>query len=834
LTEVSLYYARLSKRNFRIDETDAEHAIARKVERSVLRLGEDLRPILPYLKNLLAVDPGDPTVLAMDPRLRRAEIFDALRRVLVRAAEIRPQVLVLEDLHWVDQVTEESLRFTADSVPGSRILQILTYRPGYHQPFGDRTYYTRIVLDAMAASESLRMIKAIMAADSLPGALETLIVRKAEGNPFFVEEVVKSVQELGALRREGGRHVLARRLEEIVIPDTIQDVIMARIDRLAEAHKKALQFAAVIGREFTQRLLARIADLGERTEECLRELKALELVYEKALFPEVAYMFKHALTHEVAYNSLLVQRRKELHRLIGLAIEELYADRLVEQYEVLAHHFFLAEDWPRALDYLVKAADKAARAFATRDALALYNEALDVTEQLGTAANATIGMAIHRAKADLYFVLSEFERFRTENERLLALAHQAGDRMTEAGALAGAGWASIFAHDFDVGLDYSDQAIQVAKQSGATTTLAAAHFTSGLVYAARGQLDEADEQLGVTRALSESAGDVIRLSQAIGLAGFLKNFQGDYAEASRLLSESLRSAQEHKLLVPLLDAFFMYGVTLTGKGDYDAALAVLQEGLALSERVGDELWRHRMLNSLGWLYLELGDLERGADLNRRATEGAQKRGDHEQIANAEINLGDAFMAKGDLAPAQEFLDRVHRLVKDPATSEWGRWRYSTHLFASLGDLWLARGDTAKAREFADQCLEIATRTKARKNLVKGWRLRGEIAMAGRQWDEAEEALLQALAVAQMIGNPPQLWKTHAALGRLSTERNKPDAAHQAYQAARLVIEGIKGRLRSPDLLRSLEAAPLIQQVCALAQPPQFGQPAGEISGGTDV
>ncbi|MGH7253640.1 MAG: tetratricopeptide repeat protein, partial [Nitrospiraceae bacterium] len=338
------------------------------------------------------------------------------------------------------------------------------------------------------------------------------------------------------------------------------------------------------------------------------------------------------------------------------------------------------------------------------------------------------------------------------------------------------------------------------------------------VYAARGQLDEADKQLGVTRALSESAGDVIRLSQAIGLAGFLKNFQGDYAEASRLLSESLRLAREHKLLVPLLDAFFMYGVTLTGKGDYDAAHAVFQEGLALSEKIGDELWRHRILNSLGWLYLELGDLERGADLNRRATEGAQKRGDHEQIANAEINLGDAFMAKGDLALAQEFLDRVYRLVKDPATSEWGRWRYSTHLFASLGDLWLARGDTAKAREFADQCLEIATRTKARKNLVKGWRLRGEIGMAGRQWDEAEEALREALTVAQMIGNPSQLWKTHAALGRLSAQRNKPDAAHQAYQAARLVIEGIKGRLRSPDLLRSLETAPLIQQVRALGGP----------------
>jgi predicted ATPase len=255
------------KRNFRIEETDTQATIIQRIEHAVLRLGEDLRPILPYLKYVLSVDAGDPTVAQMDAKLRRAEFFDALRRLLVRAAEVHPQVFVVEDLHWMDKATEESLLFTADSIPGSRILQVLTYRPGYVHPFGERTYYTRVALDSLSAEDSAGMTRAALAADSLPGELQALVVRKAEGNPLFVEEVVKSLQEVGAIRRVGDGWVLTKRVDEVFIPDTIQDVITARIDRLEETAKKTLQLASVIGREFTRRLLERIADLRGHTED---------------------------------------------------------------------------------------------------------------------------------------------------------------------------------------------------------------------------------------------------------------------------------------------------------------------------------------------------------------------------------------------------------------------------------------------------------------------------------------------------------------------------------------------------------------------------------------
>jgi tetratricopeptide (TPR) repeat protein len=807
----------LLKRNFRIEEGDDEATIARKIERAVLLLGEDLRPLVPYLRYLLSIDPGDPAVVTMDAQQRRGEIFDALRRLMVRASEIHPQVLVYEDVHWMDRATEESLLFSADSVPTARILQIFTYRTGYKQPFGERTYHTRIALTTLSAEDSAQMAQAVLATESLPEDLNALIARKAEGNPFFVEEVAKSLREVGAIRRSGDRYVLAKRLDEIFVPDTIQDVIMARIDRLEEAPKKTLQLASVIGREFTRRLLERIGDIRGRTEDFLRELKAIELIYEKALFPELAYMFKHALTHDVAYNSLLVQRRQEVHRLIGLAIEELYSDRLAEQYEILAHHFSKAEDWSKALDYLLKAADKAAQAFANREALALHDQALEVAERLGDAVEIGTLAAIYQARANLYLLLNDFDRSYAEAEHFLMEARRTGDRVKEGAALAAMGMAAVWGHKFDRALADSAQAVAIGEATDAKPVVATGLSATALVHIVTGRLEEGRAEFDQVLAMSRSAGDVGSESFALRMAGQLKNWEGDYTGALSLTSAALSLAREHRLLMPLVLGLWTQAVVLIGKGDYDDAFAVLAEGQALSEKVGEEIILNRTLNTFGWLYTDLGDLDRALEYNRRGAEGGRKRGDHEIQANAEINLADACLAKGDLALAHDALEGVHRLVSDPATSEWQKWRYSIHLFASLGELSLARGDHDRARRFAEECLERGTRTNSRRYLARGWRLAGEIATERRQWNEADEALRRALAIAQQIGNPTQLWKTHLVLGRLHDEQGQREAARAAYRAARDVIDRVKASLQTPPLRASLEQAPFIRMVYDLAK-----------------
>lgn len=807
----------LIKRNFRIEEADPEGVMIAKIEQGVLRLGEDLRSILPYLRMFLAVDPGDAAVATMDPQLRRAEIFEALRCLLLRAAEIRPQVLVFEDLHWIDNATEAFLRTTLDSIATSRILCLFTYRPGYSHPFGDRTYYTGLTLPTLSSSDSVTMAQAILDSKGLPKALETLITRKAEGNPFFIEEVVKSLQEMGAIQRQEEQYVLAHPIEDIVVPDTIQDVLMARIDRLADAPKQTLQLASVIGREFTYRLLDRLADIQGQVEGYLQELKAIELIYETSVFPELAYMFKHALTQDVAYHSLLVQRRQALHRLVGQAIEELYADRLAEHYEVLAYHFAKGQDWAKALAYFRQAGEKASRAFANREAIALYDQALEAADQLGDLVDGHVMIAIHQARANVFFALSDFEQAIAEGQQALHLARQCDDRKREGMALAGMGLASLFNHEFDRALAYSRQAITVAQEADVKPAIAVSHFAIGSTYVLTARITEGKQELEQALAVSQSADDVATQSLALAQLSFVREWKGEFNDALHLASQSLQISRQHNQLFPLLLSYFSQGLAYTGRGDYDDALTTFTDGLALAEKSGEQFWGLRFLNSFGWLYSECGNLDLALHYNQLGAEEARKSGESETIANAELNLADVFFARGNFTLAHELLDGVSRLVRDPATSDWMKWRYSTHLFASLGELHLARGELHQAQESINQCLEIATRTHSQKYIVKGRRLQGQIALAQHDHDEAGRWFQQALSLAQSVGNPTQLWQTHLAWGRLHSAMRHGEKAKQAYQAAQAVIDQARTKIRTPELRANLARSPLMQRVYDLGE-----------------
>jgi DNA-binding NtrC family response regulator/tetratricopeptide (TPR) repeat protein len=633
----------LVRRAFGIDEADPPALVIEKIERAVLQLGEDLRPGLPFVRHLLSIDPGDAGVLQLDPKLRRAEIFDAMRRQLVRSAERRPIIVVWEDLHWADRATEEFIAALADSLAAHRSLMIVTHRPGYAPPLGDRIFHTRLTLAALSAADSATMARGLLSADELPEALQALLVRRTEGNPFFVEEVLRSLQETEALRREGSELVVVRDLEAFVVPVTIHDVVRARVQRLGDASRQILEAASVIGREFSRRLVDRVVESPEASDGPLRELTAAELAQEKSPFPELTYAFTHALTHEVVYGSLDPARRADLHRRVGLAIEELYADRLLGQEEVLAHHFSKAGEWPKALTYLVRAAAKAARAFAVREALTLYGQALEAAGRPGGLADPGAVSEIHEARAALYFVLSEFDRSRAEAERVMVLARQVGDRAREVKALAAIGWAAMWARDLDGSVAHAREAIRVAGPGGGAT-VARAQFTIGFVRAVSGGLDEARGAIEQALVTSLSSREWATRSLSLSVAGVLKNWEGEYDAASRLQAEGLVLAREHHLLIPLLFNFFIHGMTLTGKGDYEAALTLFREGLSFAEKVGDEAIHHRLLNCLGWLHTELGDLDGAIDLNRQSAEVGRRRNDPGTFPNAEVNLGEVYLA----------------------------------------------------------------------------------------------------------------------------------------------------------------------------------------------
>ena len=808
----------LVRRRFGIDERDDERAIGEKVERGIGEIGGDPGAIAPYLLGLLSVDPGNDEARTMSPAQRRGETFEALRRLLVRAAERRPQVLVIEDLHWIDSASEQFLATLVDSIPTLRVLLVFTYRPGYANPFGERTYYTRIVPAALTAEDSARMATAVLAADSLPEGLRAVIGAKAEGNPFYVEELVKSLEESGALRREGQDLALTRPLTTVAVPESIHDIIAARIDRLAEAPKRTLQLAAVIGREFTGRLVDRLAEVRERSGAELRELTALELILERRVDPELAYMFKHALTQDVAYDSLLVQRRRELHALVGRAIEELYTDRLAEHYEMLAHHFSKAEDWSRALDYLFKAAEKATWVSGLRQALSLYGLALEATSRLGDRVPADMLIAIHRARVDLYLGLGEFVRSREEGEILVGLTRRLQDRAAEASALVQVASALQWSEDFPTAHARLREAIEIAEAEQGSGPLAGALYTRGYMNAVNGRFGAAESDLQRALEIGRTLGDANRQAHVLHMLSLQRSWHGQYRESLALGDEGLRLAREHRLGIPILRCLWNHALSRHEMGDHDRALAALAEGLALAEKLGDDAFIPRYLNTVGFVRIDCGDFGAGIALSEQSYEVTNRssRAGHgtgaERRAFIRNNEADAFMAGGDLAAAAQALDESFHTVQHPPPSRWMTWRYATHCHASLGQLSLLRGDADGARRHAEEALEMASAMHSRKYESWGWRIKGESAAARRAWPEAEDSLRRALSIAQAIEHPRQSWLGHLALGRLHDACGRKGDARAAYGAAWHIVKGLRDRTEDAGIRRGLESQPLVREM----------------------
>ncbi|HSX83052.1 MAG TPA: AAA family ATPase, partial [Candidatus Saccharimonadia bacterium] len=411
-----------------ITAADGPEVIMTKVQRYL----EDaqLRPEddAPLLLQLLDVPIDDQRLTRFSPQERKVRTFALLRHLVLHDCQQRPLVLVVENLHWADATSEEWLAALVEHLTGAAILLLVTHRPGYRPPWLGQSVATQLALPRLLPEDSRAVVQAVLRTTVLPEPLLQAIVTQAAGNPFFLEELTWVAMEPSASQAVPG------------MPDTIQAVLAARIDRLAPDEKRLLQTAAVIGTEMAVPLLQAITEMPtEALPHALAHLQALELIYEKRRFPEPVYLFKHALTQDVAYHSLLAQRRQELHSLIGCVIETLYAERLAEHNEMLAYHFSKAMEWTKALEYFLKAAQKAAQAFAPREAIALYDHAEEAISQLGNDTPMHTLMEILWAKADLYLLVSEFERAQTAGELILRLARQVGDRYAEGAALVGMG-----------------------------------------------------------------------------------------------------------------------------------------------------------------------------------------------------------------------------------------------------------------------------------------------------------------------------------------------------------------------------------------------------------
>ena len=355
----------LLRRYFGIDETDDRRRIGEKVAGKVLMLDEALRPTLAPLLSLLDAPVDDPAWTGQGAPQRRRLIIDAVKGLLVRESEVQPLVLVFEDLHWVDGETQAFLDSLVESLPAARILLLANYRPEYAHEWGGRTYYAQLRIDPLGAESAEGFLATLLGDDAGLAELTRLLIERTEGNPLYLEESVRTLVETGVLAGARGTYRLESDVGTIDIPASVQAIIAARIDRLTPETKGLLQTAAIVGKHVPHAVLEAVAETPEDAlHRGLAALQAAEFLYEAQLFPSLEYSFKHALTHEVAYGTVLKDRRKALHRGAGAAIEALYPERLGEFAETLANHFERGEVWDKAATYLLSLAERAKERFA--------------------------------------------------------------------------------------------------------------------------------------------------------------------------------------------------------------------------------------------------------------------------------------------------------------------------------------------------------------------------------------------------------------------------------------------------------------------------------------
>jgi len=726
---------------FQIDSRDDARKIREKVTGKLLTLDDTFGGTLPAFHALLDVPVDDPGWQALDPPQRRQRILDAVKRLLLRESQVQPLLLVFEDLHWIDGETQALLDSFVDSLPTARVLLLVNYRPEYEHRWGSRTYYTQLRLDPLPAGSARELLQSLLGDDPAIEPLKSILIERTEGNPFFLEESVRTLVETSVLAGERGAYRLAKPIPDIQIPATVQAILAARIDRLAPEDKRLLQSAAVIGEDVPLVLLAAIGEESEETRRRgLARLQAAEFIYETSLFPDLEYTFKHALTHDVAYGSLLQERRRGLHARIMTAVEQLSADPRTEHVDRLAHHALRGEVWDKAVTYLRRAGVKATARSAYREAVSWLEQALEALGHIPGSPDTT-ALAID-LRLDLRTALTPLGHYRKildllgEAETLARelrderrLGHVVADTSARlrnigdhAGALeAGRQACAIAARLHDRDLEFE-----------ASYRLAQAQFAVGDFVRSVDLLRRTVEALGGEPMPTDS-----RLPQylaawphawlALGLANL-----GRFEEAISQGGEAIRIAESADHPHSVIEARAALGRVHLARGDLASAIALFERGLVPS-RVRN-IWDSSVFSGLGYAYALAGRVDEGLPLLLEAVE-----------------RGDSIDAMG--------LGHAMRLSR-------------------LGEGYCLAGRLEEARERAHQALDLSRTQKERGNEAWALRLLGTLA-ARREPLEAEIAVAyyrDARALANELGMRPLVAHCHLGLGGLYTKTGQRDQA----------------------------------------------------------
>jgi len=760
------------KGNFHIQESDEDSEIKEKVKKGLETLGMDEASTMPFFLELLSVKDSGIDSLPISPEARKERIIESLNTVMIRGSEKRPLVLAIEDLQWVDDGSEEVLRHLLGNISGARIMLIFTYRPEFVPSWGDISYHMQIELNRFCPQDSHTMVSHLLAPQRLESDLEDLILIQTGGIPLFIEEFVKALKVPGTIKLGRNGYYLAKDIHEIAVPSTIQEIVMSQVDALPEEAKKVLQTAAVIEREFSHELLWRVAGIPE--DELLFHLSVLkdaELIYEQGLFPRSIYIFKHALTRDAVYASILSSRKKKIHEQIAVAIEELYEQKIDDYYGELTEHYAAAENYEDAAEYARLTAQKAEKTASMNDAIAFGRKRVAFLEKLPPRGD--LQRKIIDARTDLGLYLIQLLHYREAREAIQPVITAVSEgpfrkRLPQVLIIMGS-YESMVEENLSPAFRHFEKALRAAQEVGDTVSLIFGNWRCALPLSLNCELERAASHyqnvLGIMVRTNNLWG-VSRAQSFLSLFNYFMN--GRIGSAHLLSSEALWYAEESGDTYSKAIAYTAYGGSCFGKGFFEEATDRLSKAIDLCERLDFFIFEAFARWLLGEIYFEIGHYGASKDHFGKAVLLMERTGSIPSFLGA-CRTGLA-MAKVMNNEKESDLDSLFAKIdtKGFRVFKGLRLRYLARLLLNVDD-----GSLSKAEEWIDKALAWHEHQHMAWWLGRTRLMNAELFTRRGDLPKAKEQLLKAIDIFKDCGADEWVTKTKE---KLSRQKERPSVS----------------------------------------------------------
>ncbi len=734
---------------FSIPDGEDAATVHAKVHAAIAALSADLAWAVPALLSLLGAEPKDGPWIDLDPRQRRRQIIDAIRGVLLRASRVQPLVLVVEDLHWIDAESQDAIDHLIESLADAPILCILTYRPEYRHEWSGKAYYRQFHLSTLPTEDAVQLLHSLIGSDAQVEELKRLLIKRTGANPFFMEECVYALVDDQVLIGKRGAYQMAGSVDTLRIPGTVKALLADRIDRLKPEEKRILQAAAVIGENVPLALLSAVVDLPrDKLSGAIASLRKGEFLYEKGTQLEVEYSFRHALTHDVAFGSMLRDRRRALHARVVAGIETLYEKRIPEFAERLAYHASEGAVWDRVVRYGQMAGAKAAWRSANEQAVSFFEQALEGLLHLPQDARArALAIDIRLNLRTPLFQLGRLNAVVAHLNEAKRIAEQIGDQGRLAHVLMYLNHVFWLQGKPEVAFAMGDRALALAKTLGDEEREVRTNFHLGLTHLSLGDfrrtVDLMRETVASCRKASLSGTVGPLASQALGYMARALAELGEFPQAHAAAAEGIDIAEAEARPFTMILAHLSAGYAHDRKGDHASAIPLLERAHELCRSSEARLLTPITAGFLGGVLLDAGDVEAALRILRDAADSAAE---------------------------------IHLMLYQPLR------------LARLGRAYYEAGQLLDAKECAVQAEALAIEQKEPSVRAEVALLLAEIDARTNQVDleQLRKRYHFALSAAETIEMRPLVAHIHRSLGMLELRAGDPNRAESALQAAQAI------------------------------------------------